>query len=345
MGLVITFRESKSVHKFVSKVVGYNATYNFKDIITNNNNMKDMINFAKKAASSDCNILIEGDSGTGKELIAQSIHNYSERCNGPFVAINCASIPRDLMESELFGYNRGAFTGAAKEGHPGKFELADGGTIFLDELGELPLDMQSKLLRVLDNNTIVRVGGNYEKKLDVRIIGATNKKLKEEISNKTFREDLYYRLNVMNIKTIPLKDRKEDIELLAKYFIDNLNLKNKSRYKIIKNDYINHLKKYDWPGNVRELRNVIERDFYSSENNIISISSTDKVQIKKDILEDVLDNTDKIVPLDILEKENIIKAINLCDGNILKSAELLGISRATIYRKFKKYNIKEINIE
>lgn len=345
MGLVITFRESKSVHKFVSKVVGYNATYNFKDIITNNYKMKAMITFAKKASSSDCNILIEGASGTGKELIAQSIHNYSDRCNGPFVAINCASIPRELMESELFGYNKGAFTGAAKEGHPGKFELADGGTIFLDELGELPLDMQSKLLRVLDNNTIVRVGGNYEKKLDVRIIGATNKNLREEISNKTFREDLYYRLNVMNIKTIPLKDRKEDIELLAKYFINNLNIKNKHGYKIIKNDYINQLKKYDWPGNVRELRNAIERDYYSSESDIISLLSLDNVPIETVIIKDQILDTEKIIPLNILEKEYIIKAINCCGGNILKSAELLGISRATIYRKLKKYNIFEINSE
>ncbi|WP_346939999.1 sigma-54-dependent Fis family transcriptional regulator [uncultured Clostridium sp.] len=343
MGVVITFRESKLVHRFVNKVVGYKATYRFKDIVTSNDKMINMINFAKRASRSDCNILIEGPSGTGKELVAQSIHNYSERSNGPFVAVNCASIPRDLMESELFGYDKGAFTGATKEGHPGKFELADGGTIFLDELGELPLDMQSKLLRVLDNNTIVRVGGNYEKKLDVRIIGATNKELKEEISKKTFREDLYYRLNVMNIKTIPLKERKEDIETLTKYFVNSLNFRNKDKYKLITTDYINELKKHDWPGNVRELRNAIERDYYSSENDIICVQSLEKSQmIEANFNNEKANDVDEIVPIDILERESIIKAINTCGGNILKSAEMLGISRATIYRKIKKYNIKNL---
>lgn len=343
MGVVITFRESKSVHRLVNKVVGYKANYKFKDIVTSNDKMINMINFAKRASRSDCNILIEGPSGTGKELVAQAIHNYSQRSDGPFVAVNCASIPRDLMESEFFGYDKGAFTGAAKEGHPGKFELADGGTIFLDELGELPLDMQSKLLRVLDNNTIVRVGGNYEKKLDVRIIGATNKELKKEVSKKTFREDLYYRLNVMNIKTIPLKERKEDIEILARYFVNNLNFKNKDKYKLIKTDYINGLKKHDWPGNVRELRNAIERDYYSSEKDIICVQSLEKSQIiEANFNNEKASDVDEIVPIDILERESIIKAINFCGGNILKSAEMLGISRATIYRKIKKYNINDL---
>jgi len=343
MGVVITFRESKSVHRLVNKVVGYKANYKFKDIVTSNDKMINMINFAKRASRSECNILIEGPSGTGKELVAQAIHNYSQRSDGPFVAVNCASIPRDLMESEFFGYDKGAFTGAAKEGHPGKFELADGGTIFLDELGELPLDMQSKLLRVLDNNTIVRVGGNYEKKLDVRIIGATNKELKKEVSKKTFREDLYYRLNVMNIKTIPLKERKEDIETLARYFVNNLNFKNKDKYKLIKTDYINGLKKHDWPGNVRELRNAIERDYYSSEKDIICVQSLEKSQIIEDNFNnEKASDVGEIVPIDILERESIIKAINFCGGNILKSAEMLGISRATIYRKIKKYNINDL---
>ncbi len=343
MGVVITFRESKSVHRLVNKVVGYKANYKFKDIVTSNDKMINMINFAKRASRSDCNILIEGPSGTGKELVAQAIHNYSQRSDGPFVAVNCASIPRDLMESEFFGYDKGAFTGAAKEGHPGKFELADGGTIFLDELGELPLDMQSKLLRVLDNNTIVRVGGNYEKKLDVRIIGATNKELKKEVSKKTFREDLYYRLNVMNIKTIPLKERKEDIETLARHFVNSLNFKNKAKYKLITTDYINELKKHDWPGNVRELRNAIERDYYSSEKDIICVQSLEKSQIiEANFNNEKASDVDEIVPIDILERESIIKAINFCGGNILKSAEMLGISRATIYRKIKKYNINDL---
>lgn len=197
--------------------------------------MIEIIQLAKKSSKSNCNILIEGESGTGKELIAQSIHNYSMRAAGPFLAVNCASIPRELVESELFGYERGAFTGASKEGHPGKFELADGGTIFLDELGELPLDMQSKLLRVLDNNKIIRVGGTYEKQLNVRVIGATNRNLKEEMKKKNFREDLYYRLGVINIKILPLRYRKEDIEVLVNSFVMNLNQRNLQQNKRVKN--------------------------------------------------------------------------------------------------------------
>ncbi|MCB2305569.1 sigma-54-dependent Fis family transcriptional regulator [Clostridium estertheticum] len=344
MGSVITFRETQYVHKLVNKVVGYKATYKFDDIISDNGKMKSLIEFAKKAAKSDCNILIEGPSGTGKELVAQSIHNYSKRQQGPFVAINCASIPRELVESELFGYDRGAFTGAIKEGHPGKFELADGGTIFLDEVGELPLDIQSKLLRVLDNNKIVRVGGTYEKELNVRIICATNKRLKEEVKKKTFRADLYYRLNVMNIKTIPLVERKEDIGVLAKYFIDMLNMKNNDKIKVMNKNYITNLIEYEWPGNVRELRNVIERDYYSSEDNIIGIESSDIVEINKCIgkTKDKEIRDIDIIPIDILEKESITKALKFCQGNLVKAAKMLKISRSTMYRKIKKYNINNV---
>jgi PAS domain S-box-containing protein len=339
MGVVITFRETEYVHKLVNKVVGYKATYKFHDIISNNEKMKSVMEFAKKAAKSDCNILIEGPSGTGKELISQSIHNYSKRSQGPFVAVNCASIPRELVESELFGYDKGAFTGAIKDGHPGKFELADGGTIFLDELGELPLDIQSKLLRVLDNNKIVRVGGTYEKKLNIRIICATNKRLKEEVKKKTFREDLYYRLNVMNIKTIPLVERKEDIEILAKHFIDILNIKNNDKTKVMSEDYIRNLKKYEWPGNVRELRNAIERDYYSSEDNIIGIEYLDIGEISEYIEKS---KDEGIIPIELLEKDSIINALKFCQGNLVKAAQMLKISRSTMYRKIKKYNINNV---
>lgn len=168
-------------------------------------------------------MLITGESGTGKELFAHSIHNSSNRCKGPFIAINCAALPKDLVESELFGYEKSAFTGASKEGNPGKFELANRGTIFLDEIGELPLEIQSKLLRVLDNHTITRIGGNFERKLDVRVIAATNRNLNEEINKNNFRSDLYYRLNVFNVRLIPLRERTEDIELCADYFLQRLN--------------------------------------------------------------------------------------------------------------------------
>ncbi len=347
MGVVITFRETKYVHKLVNKVVGYRATYEFQDIIYKSNNMDELIQYGKKAAKSDCNIIIEGESGTGKELISQAIHNYSDRSKGPFVAVNCASIPRELVESELFGYEKGAFTGAVKEGRPGKFELADGGTVFLDELGELPIDIQTKLLRVLDNNKIVRVGGTYEKEIDVRIIGATNKILKEEIRNKNFREDLYYRLNVINLNTIPLVERKQDIEVLAKYFVERLNIKNRDKVKTINQAYIEGLKEHNWPGNVRELRNVIERDYYFSEDVLIKHNyeindgtNNNNNDSNNSDLNDNVEKDNQIIPLDILEERSIINAIKHCDGNIIKAAGLLNISRSTIYRKIKKYNIE-----
>ncbi|MBW6411404.1 sigma-54-dependent Fis family transcriptional regulator [Clostridium weizhouense] len=339
-GMVITFTEVKRVHKLVNKLVGYKAQYKFEDIITENIKMRQMIAFAEKIARTDSNILIEGESGTGKELIAQSIHNYSERERGPFVAVNCASIPRELVESELFGYEKGAFTGASKEGHPGKFELADGGTIFLDEIGELPLDAQSKLLRVLDDGKLIRVGGTYEKQLDVRVIGATNRVLKNEINKQNFREDLYYRLSVMNIKTIPLRERIDDIDVLVKYFVDKLNIKNRNKIIKIENSYIDELKKYNWPGNIRELRNVVERDYYLSDDELINVNNISYAEISEDLIEyKVIEKDIKIIPLDCLEKNAIKDAIKKCDGNLQRASKLLNIGRATLYRKIKKYNI------
>lgn len=340
IGVVITFRESKYFHKLVGKVIGYKASYKFEDIITTNDNMKEVIKFAKKAAKSDCNILIEGESGTGKELISQSIHNYSDRVNYPFVAVNCGSIPRELVESELFGYEKGAFTGAAKEGKPGKFELADGGTIFLDEIGELPLDIQTKLLRVLDNSRITRIGGTYEKQLNVRIIGATNRILKEEIKKKNFRSDLYYRLNVMNIKTIPLRERKEDLDLLIKEFVKILNAKNSLDKKFVSRAYIEKLKEQDWPGNVRELRNIVERDYYLSDEKLVSGEYLMEKPITTNFKESRFES---IIPMQVLEKESIEKALIKCDGNVLKAAKFLNISRSTLYRKIKKYKINNTN--
>ena len=341
-GMVITFTEVKIVHKLVNKFVGYKAQYEFKDIMTTSKEMANMIAFAKKASKSDCNILIQGESGTGKELISQSIHNYSDRARGPFVAVNCASIPSELVESELFGYEKGAFTGASKEGHPGKFELADGGTIFLDEIGELPLDIQSKLLRVLDNGKIVRVGGTYEKQLNVRVIGATNRILKNEIRRKNFREDLYYRLSVMEIKTIPLRERKDDIDVLVNDFVQRLNIKNKNKIITVSKEYIDKLKKYDWDGNIRELKNVVERDYYLSEDEMmnIDINNLDYNNMTQTLNEEPLNQEEiKIIPLDLLEENAIRDAIKKCDGNLQLTSKLLSIGRATLYRKIKKYHI------
>ncbi len=337
-GTVITFKDEIYMHKVVNTIAGFSASYKFEDIITKNDDMKKTIEFAKRAALTSCNVLIEGPSGTGKELFAQSMHRYSDRSSGPFVAVNCASLPKELMESELFGYEKGAFTGATKEGHPGKFELANGGTVFLDEIGELPLDMQSKLLRVLDNNKITRLGGTYEKILNVRVVAATNRNLVTEIENKNFREDLYYRLNVMSIKTISLKERVEDIETLANYFIHRLNLNNNNAFKTLTEDYLNCIKNYEWPGNVRELRNVVERSYYLCESNKINEEFLYNYIVKR---KTVFTNEKKeIIPMGEMEKENIKNAIKQCSGDLVKAAHMLNISRATIYRKVKKYSIK-----
>ncbi|MDF2880545.1 MAG: modulated sigma54 specific transcriptional regulator, Fis family [Clostridiaceae bacterium] len=335
MGTVITFKTIKNINKFVNKVIGFNASYSFNDIITKDKKMMEIIDYSKKVALSNCSVLIEGNSGTGKELFAHAIHNYSNNKNGPFVAVNCASIPRELMESELYGYEKGAFTGAANEGHAGKFELADEGTIFLDEIGELPLDMQSKLLRVLDNKTVTRVGGNYERKLNVRIIAATNRDLEKEILNKNFREDLFYRINVMNIKIISLNKRKVDIELLAHHFVNRLNIHN-GKKKVICSKFMKSLTEYSWPGNVRELENIVERAYYLSEGDLITAQgltdSTLSYQNKYQI-------DDTLIDMNIVERENIIRALDKTKNNIVNAAKLLGISRATMYRKIKKYNL------
>lgn len=337
-GNVITFKDEGYMHKVVNTIAGFSASYKFENIITKNDNMKKSIEFAKKAALTGCNILIEGPSGTGKELFAQSMHNYSNRTSGPFVAVNCASLPKELIESELFGYEKGAFTGATKEGHPGKFELANGGTIFLDEIGELPLDMQSKLLRVLDNNKIVRLGGTYEKVLNVGVIAATNRNLLDEIKNKNFREDLYYRLNVMSIKTIPLKERVEDIEALANYFVHRLNSKNSNKTKILDKNYVNIIKNYNWPGNVRELRNVVERSYYLCEDNNITEEYLHDYLVNKKTIE--IEENEEVLTIEELEKESIRNAIKQSKGDLVRAAQMLSISRATIYRKVKKYDIK-----
>lgn len=336
-GNVITFKDEGYMHKVANTIAGFSASYKFENIVTENDKMRKSIEFAKKASLTSCNILIEGPSGTGKELFAQSIHNYSNRGSGPFVAVNCASLPKELMESELFGYEKGAFTGATKEGHPGKFELANGGTIFLDEIGELPLDMQSKLLRVLDNNKITRLGGTYEKTLNVRIVAATNRNLLDEIRNKNFREDLYYRLNVMSIKTIPLKERVEDIEILANYFINRLNIKNLNKFKALNKNYVNIIKNYNWPGNVRELRNAVERSYYLCEEDNIGEEYLLDYLVNKKTIEIEADR--KVLTIEELEKESIINAVKQNKGDLIKAAQMLNISRATIYRKIKKYGI------
>ena len=258
-GTIMRFNKPEMLNKIVKSIGGFSAKYTFSSIIGRSEPMQRMIQTSKKAAQNDSNVLILGESGTGKELIAQSIHNASPVAGGPFVAINCAAIPNSLVESELFGYEKGTFTGAEKEGRPGKFEMADGGTIFLDEIGDMPYAVQAALLRVLQTKEVVRVGGKYPKPVNIRVIAATNQDLTEAVAQKTFREDLFYRLNVLTIAVPPLRDRgADDISLLISHFVDMYNKKRHTDITVAPQVY-QVLRNYSWPGNVRQLENTVER--------------------------------------------------------------------------------------
>lgn len=337
MGAVLVIRETKQVRKEMNIQAGFRANYTFDKIITKNKNMIELINTAKRISRTNCSVLIEGESGTGKELFAQSIHNESYRDRGPFIAINCAAIPKELFESELFGYEGGSFTGALKGGRPGKFELANGGTLFLDEIGEIPMEFQPKLLRVLDDNKVTRIGGDYDRELDVRIIAATNRNLLNEISKTAFRQDLYFRLNVINLRLLPLRQRREDVIELGQYFLDLLNGENKSMTKYFSQVFKEKLKETDWLGNVRELKNIVQRSYYLSRGE--SIDNIDL--LAKNEQEVISDYRGEAESIKEIEKSSIEYALRVNNGNAVKAAKDLKISKATIYRKIKSYAINQ----
>ena len=259
MGKVIILNEIKRAKMLVTKMIGAKASLRFEDICGMNPGFLETIRQARMVSQSNSNVLLLGESGTGKDIFAQAIHNASKRRNGPYVAINCGAIPRDLISSELFGYTEGSFTGSKRGGNQGKFELADGGTIFLDEIAEMPLELQSALLRVIEDKSIIRIGGASVRPVDVRIIVATNKNLKEEVRKGNFREDLYYRANVFSIKMIPLRERLDDIPLLIDYFINKHSEIMEKEIDRFDERVTGIFMNYPWPGNVRELQNVIER--------------------------------------------------------------------------------------
>lgn len=257
---------------------GFFAKYEFCDIITDNQKMKDIKEIAKLYSATNSSILIEGESGTGKELFAQSMHNVSKFSKGPFVAINCAAIPENLLESELFGYEGGAFTGAKKDGKPGVFEMANNGTVFLDEIGEMPLPLQARLLRVLQEKEIMRVGGNKVIPINVRVISATNKNLHEKVLHGDFREDLYYRLNVFGIKIPALRERRSDIPILCKAFMEKFGVEyGIAEKELFESEMLPMLCRYDWPGNVRELENVMERLSFFLKGKLNTIQWTEMI--------------------------------------------------------------------
>ena len=333
--IIITVKDVRRVRKHANDIIGRKAIYTFEKMAGVSKAFTDAINFAKKVADSNSTILITGESGTGKEIFAQSIHNYSLRKEEAFVVLNCGAIPRTLIESELFGYNDGAFTGARKGGQAGKFEIADGGTLFLDEIGEMPLDMQVKLLRVIEDGVVTRLGGNEYIPVNVRIIAATNKDLETEIQDGFFRKDLYYRLNVLPIKLPGLRERREDIPLLIDYYSKKISKKINKREITISPEQMNRFCNYSWPGNIRELENVIEL-MINSEKIPLSFSaihSDQDINIEKQV-QDVQPET-----LDELEEQHIKRVLEENNFNITISARHLRIGRNTLYRKIKNYGI------
>ncbi|MGB9977174.1 sigma-54 interaction domain-containing protein [Thermovenabulum sp.] len=321
------------------------ARYSWENIIGESEKMKRAKFLARKAAATDSNILLLGESGTGKELFAHAIHNDSRRNNFPFVKINCAAIPSELLESELFGYEEGAFTGAKKGGKIGKFELANKGTIFLDEISEMPLGMQAKILRVLQEKEIDRVGGITPIPVDVRIIAATNKDLKKLVKENKFREDLYYRINVMTIEIPPLRERLEDIEILANYLLKKLSNQMGKYISGISKEAVELLKGYSWPGNVRELENVLERainltdsDYISQEHLPIYITRPEAKK-QRFFTEITFDYSLRKV-VEQAEKEAIKDCLRYTKGNKRLAAKILKISRSRLYEKLKKYNLE-----
>lgn len=308
-----------------------NRCYKLPNIIGESESMKRVFSLIEKVAASDITVLIMGESGTGKELVATTIHYQSRRRDGPLVKINCAAIPEGLIESELFGHEKGAFTGALKK-KPGRFELATGGTIFLDEIGDLPLSAQAKLLRVLQDKTFERIGGTETIRVDVRIIAATNRNLKEEIKRGRFREDLFYRLNVIPLSIPPLRERKEDIPVLVEYFLKKFNSQC-GKHVRFSSDAMKALLEYDYPGNVRELENIIERAVVLSQGGVV----------KKEDLPFTLSPADSLLLSEVssrAEKEHILKVLKLTGGNKTRAAELLGISRKTLWEKLNAYRIE-----
>jgi len=340
-GVTALFKEMKKVHRLVGNFIGANTRYNFSSIIGNNMRLMKAINLAKVASISSCKILIQGESGTGKEIFAQAIHNNSNRKNKPFIAINCAAIPRDLVESELFGYEGGAFTGAKKEGRPGKFELAEGGTLFLDEIESMPLEAQPKLLRILESNQLMRVGGNRIIPTDVRIISSSNKDLLLVAKEGNFREDLYYRLNTVNINIPPLRERKDDIPILIRYISNKIG-QNFGKNEIgLDKEVLKLLCNYNWPGNIRELENILESAILLSKGNCITIEVIpESIRHFKDGNINIKEKKE-INSLINVEKETILEALRESKNNISKISRILGIDRSTLYRKIKKYKISK----
>lgn len=337
VSIVNTFHEIARAHRLSNRMAGDRARYRFSDIIGTSAPLLAAIAIAERAARSSANVLLCGESGTGKEVFAQSIHNGGRRAAAPFVAVNCAALPRDLIESELFGYAPGSFTGADKSGRPGRFELATGGTIFLDEISEMPLDVQAKLLRVLQERQVTRIGGGTSISIDVQVIAAANRDLWAMVGASSFRSDLYYRLNVLRIDIPPLRVRRDDIEPLVDHSLQRTCTLMHRPMLRLGPQALAALKAYHWPGNVRELQNVIER--------LVSMTDDDEAEsVPPTWLEPEIpgeypapnDETDEPLSLAEAERRAIAAAMRAHDDNITRAAHTLGITRPTLYAKLRR---------
>ncbi len=347
IGGIIILRPIKQIQNLINRVSGYNASLQFDDIIGESTEIRETKRVASLAATTSFNILLQGESGTGKEIFAQAIHNRSEQQNGPFVAVNCGIIPRELIGSELFGYAEGAFTGAKQGGKPGKFELAAGGTLFLDEIGDMPLEQQVALLRVLEEKKLTRIGSTKVIPVNVRFICATNKNLLQQVENGSFRQDLYYRLNVISIALPPLRSRSKDIPLLIAHFLNKLG-RDRNRNFTMDPAVLDFLQQYNWPGNIRELQNIVERVTSLTEADRITLSDLpSEIFLPQKLARHTL--TLPPSPVQTLnaadvrkqqrqimketEQQRILAALAKHGGNVSAAARELGIARKTLYRK------------
>ncbi|GLH74185.1 sigma-54-dependent Fis family transcriptional regulator [Geothrix limicola] len=350
-GAVLFVNPINRIKRLINRFSGAQATFRFEDILGQGGVLQRAVQLGQLASANESNVLLTGESGTGKEMFAHAIHNQSERRKGPFVAVNCGAIPRELIASELFGYQDGAFTGAARGGRPGKFELASGGTIFLDEIGDMPLEQQIALLRVLQDKTITRLGGDRSFLVDVRIICATHKDLREDIRKGTFRQDLFYRLNVSMIKLPPLREHPEDIPELLEAFVHKFAARRGISGLRIDPSVIDILQGYAWPGNIREFQNVVERMIHSVQGTALSMS---------EIPEEILHPSESLSPAAVPgfscpvrtqgpaslreqlmaeEREKIQTCLRASKGNMTRAAQELGMARNTLYRKLQKLGL------
>ncbi|NUO83196.1 sigma-54-dependent Fis family transcriptional regulator [candidate division KSB1 bacterium] len=310
--------------------------YNFEDILSKNGKMLEIFQLIREVASLRSTVLIHGESGTGKELIARALHNSSDRASKPFICVSCAALAETLLESELFGHEKGAFTGAVAQ-KKGKFEMAEGGTIFLDEIGDISLKLQLDLLRVLQERNFYRVGGAEEIQVDVRVIAATNVDLREAVQQNKFRDDLYYRLNVINIRIPPLRERREDIPLLTRYFIERLSHELGKEVHDVTETALKLLLAHNWPGNVRELENAVERAIVTCKSKILT--EEDFAFLRHDLESGNGWTVPSNMTLQEVEKKVIAVTLQRAQGNIKETAGILGIDRSTLYEKIKKYSI------